>query len=147
MNILIAWFSFSLISLLFTLLLKYPVVFFGAIIWPWYGKFIYLLAGTVIALAIWGYFKRDIRGWWAAMFNATFWPLSTAVTFLRGGMLDLYRQMGMNGQQLSLLANEKFINVIFGTMFFFVVLSLGAVVYSRRYFNSSTAPAPLLSSA
>lgn len=146
MNILIVWFSFGLISILFTLLLKYPVVFFGAIIWPWYGKVIYGLAGTVIALALWGYIKRDIRGWWAAMFNATFWPLSAAVTFLRGGMLDLYRQMGMNGQQLSLLGNEKFINVIFGTMFFFVVLSLGAVVYSRRYFNSNPATAPLLSS-
>lgn len=147
MNVLIVWFGFCLLSLPFSLSMRYPRVFFGMILFGWAGKALYLvLALLPLAVAVWGYIRRNILGWWSALFYSTFWPISAAVTFLRIDIFELYRKMGMNEQQLLFLHNRSFVTAIVSFTVVLMVLALAGVIYSRRYFNSdaeaTVAPSP-----
>ncbi len=143
MNVLIVWFGFSLLTLPFSLFMRYPRVIFGVILFGFLGKVLYLvLALLPLAVAEWGYIRRKILGWWAGLFYSTFWPISAAVTFLRGDILELYRKMGMSEQQLLLLHNRSFVTAIVSFAGVMMACSLAGVLYSRRYFNSEAEAIP-----
>jgi hypothetical protein len=63
---------------------------------------ILLMTGHAIlsALAAWLVFRRDYLGWAISLFKTLFWAASWLVTLLSRDLVDVYRQMGLNEQQL-----------------------------------------------
>jgi hypothetical protein len=64
----------------------------------------FLASGAVFAACAVGLYRLKIAAWWAVLAMHLFWGASTAVTFSRLSMTDLYVRMGVSGEQLELMS-------------------------------------------
>jgi MFS family permease len=140
MNVLISLFALSVLCGPFSLFSPYPAVVFAIPIWGLPGKLILLVSLSAEAVALWGFVKADIRGWWVAMFSSAFWIASSSALFFRhDSLITLYEKMGMNTQAMKSMQGAFAVGGVF--VIIMVVGRLVAIIYSRRYFPSD-APFP-----
>lgn len=133
MNVLIVLFAISIFFTPFSLFSSYPALMFGTLIWGLSKILVMLAYVTAEGIALWGYLKTDIRGWWVSVVATVFWTLSSVVTLMRGNLGSLYERMGISPQQLKVF-NGPFLVVFMALGLLFVLAKLGAIIYSRRYF-------------
>jgi hypothetical protein len=127
----------------YTLLLAFTTPLF-----PFFGRYLTGLLGTgallllaaVDAVVAILFFRLQIAGWWLAVVAMTFRMVSAAVTFARGNLFQAYSRMGWSQKQLQLMEG----NPMFRSSAFlwwslgFMVLYLGFLLWTRRYFPSAS---------
>lgn len=135
-----------------SLMLAYPVV--GLLFalafpaFPFFGIFLTGLPALVLMVllaAVSAYLAREVyllhlNGWRGAVALTLFYVLSSAVTFARIPLLDLYRQMGIPAEQVELM--KPLIAAMNPLLYVvpFAVGALGFLLYVRRYFGSAAGP-------
>lgn len=138
MYVLIVLFVLTLIGVPFTLFSGHPILLFGTLLWGTakvVAMTIYLLAEII---ALWGFIKVDLRGWWAALFITALWMLSTLVTLARGNITSLYERMGFAASTRMLQGKILIFGLVIGLLY--VIGKLAAIIYSRRYFAPASTP-------
>lgn len=137
MTVLIALFAMSLVAAPISLAGPYPAAVFGFIIFGLAGRLIYLVYFAAEGIALWGYLKYDIRGWWTGLLVTSFWTLSSIATIARGNLFAMYRQMGTPEKQIDMIQKTHMLGVIWTLVVVYACVKLVAIVYSRRYFVAS----------
>lgn len=132
------WFgvgSFSMLSM--PVGFKSVLPFFGVLI----GGPVAGLAFVVLGLAwIWlamGFYRLKSAAWWGALVLIVIFGASTAVTFTRVDMMDLYRQMGYPEKQIELIKQSSFISseaMAWWTAVSFLLI-LGYLFWIRKHFR------------
>ena len=103
LTVLGCWLALSAISPLFVFFTPYPVIIFGRPLFGVAGKLVILTFGVVSAFAAWGFFTRNVRGWWVAFISNVFWVASEIYTITRFDIFQLYKEMGMDSQALVMM--------------------------------------------
>jgi uncharacterized membrane protein len=86
-------------------------------------------------------FRLKLTGWWIAVVALLVRVASAILTFLRGGLLDVYSKMGMSSKQLEMMSVNPALRpgVMIWSSLVFTLLFLGYMIWIKRYF---VRPAP-----
>ena len=113
--------------------------FFGTILTGISGAAVVLTLIPCLAYLAWSIYRLSINAWWCALLLTIAWALSTAVTFSRVSILDLYEKMNYSEQQLESM--RQFMPYD-STMVLMFVLSFAAffayLLYTKRFFKPNT---------
>ena len=74
--------------------------FFGVFLSGWAGIAGYLVLTTAWAVAAWGIYRLDIRGWWLIFVALILLSVSTWVTYARNDISVMYALMGLPASQI-----------------------------------------------
>ena len=113
--------------------------FFGTILTGSAGMLAVLMASVLCAATAWGLGRLRSEAWAGALALTVAWSVSGYLTFRNMTMLDLYRKMNFPDDQLRVmgqmaLPDMSSLMAMYGAG---VVLLLGVLVYSRRYFHGA----------
>jgi len=128
-------FGFWAVSMPLTVFYGFAIPFFGSILTGLSGAGVVLLVTLLAGYVAWGTYRLSINAWWCAVLLITAWALSTAITFSRVSILDLYEKMNFSEQQLDIIKqfsiSQDYMVLFFGL---WAVGLLGYLLYTRRYF-------------
>lgn len=120
-------------------LLVMPISYHG--LFPFFGM---LLSGAVIYIVLaltWVYcayaiYKLDPNGWWIILVGLCAVSVSSAITYPRYDMNEVYQQMGFSAEQIALVRKFGFYgkNLMWTSLISTVPL-LGYLFYVRKYFS------------
>jgi len=123
-------------SALFTGFYRGTIPFFGFILSGIPGAAVALVMMLLSAYAAWGTYRLDIKAWWYSVLLIIALALSTAITFSRVSIWDLYEKMNFPKQQMDMMKQYGVPQT--STMAVLVGLwSIGLLaylLYTRRYF-------------
>lgn len=90
------------IPMMFTTPFSYGAVlpFFGVFLSGWAGIAGYLVLTTAWAMAAWGIYRLDIRGWWLILVALILLGVSSFVTYARNDISVMYELMGLPASQI-----------------------------------------------
>jgi ABC-type microcin C transport system permease subunit YejB len=114
------------------------------------AAFLVLLAVSVLSgFAAVLIYRRDFVGWALALFNAIFGIANMFITFAGHDMLQIYREMGLNEQQLqSFQQFPQMPRMIWLMTLPVTIVYLALLLYTKRFFpraGTSTPPSSLSS--
>jgi len=138
-----------LLALLFLFLLCiiawHLAIFFQAM-FPLFGKLmfgrqmVYLIAFCIVALygLIYGVFRLKIWAWWAALIYFTLLTVSVIMTFTRYNFYQIVSMMNLLEYEMEFLGKVTVLHdyCLVGLFALPLLLILGLLIYSRRYFVS-----------
>jgi len=120
-------------------------------LFPFFGRYLVGIPAAIAFLAMAmldaylavALFRLKITGWWVAVVALGLRLISSAITFRRGDLLGAYAKMGWKQAQLNAMgSNPLFMSgAILWWSLGFVLVFLGYVIWLRRYFQASAAPA------
>jgi MFS family permease len=115
--------------------------FFGTILTGIPGAALVLTLILCLAYLARSIYRLSINAWWCALLLTIAWAVSTAVTFSRVSILDLYKKMNMPEQQLESM--RQFMPHS-STMILMFALSFAAffayLLYTKKFFKPNTPP-------
>ncbi len=115
--------------------------FFGTILTGIPGAAVVLTLIPCLAYLAWSIYRLSINAWWCALLLTIAWAVSTAVTFSRVSILDLYEKMNYSEQQLESMGRYMPHNT---TMVLMFALSFAAflayLLYTKKFFKPNTPP-------
>jgi len=129
-------FGFWAASMLFMGCHRWTIPFFGFILSGVTGGAVVLIVMFISAYLAWGTYRLDIKAWWCSLFWIIIWALSTAITFSRVSISDLYEKMSFSRQQIDMIKQSGVLQTPIMAVPF-VLWSLGLLaylLYIRRYF-------------
>jgi MFS family permease len=110
--------------------------FFGTILSGISGAAVVLVLILCMAYLAWGTYRLRINAWWCAVLLTIGWGVSTAITFSRISILELYEKMNFPEEQLKSMREFMPHN---STMVLMFVVSfavfLGYLLYTRKFFK------------
>lgn len=74
--------------------------FFGVYLSGWAGIAGYLVLTTAWAMAAWGIYRLDLRGWWLIFVALILFGVSSFVTYARNDISVMYELMGLPASQI-----------------------------------------------
>ncbi len=117
--------------------------FFGTILTGISGAAVVLTLIPCLAYLAWSIYRLSINAWWCALLLTIAWAVSTAVTFSRIGIWDLYEKMNIPEQQLESMGRYMPHNT---TMVLMFALSFAAffayLLYTKKFFKPNTPVIP-----
>jgi hypothetical protein len=139
------WLCFGILTML-----TLPIAYHG--VFAFFGTFLTGIPGSIASLALAAilcycaraFYKLEIRGWWLLVATLVIFSISTAFTYSRHDISEMYRVIGYPEQQIALIQKISFVTtdmIAWGTL---VSLALTAcyLVYVRRFFpRGAIAPA------
>jgi hypothetical protein len=116
----------------------------GMAVLPFFGNFLAGLPAVAVAVCLaaiwcwvaWALYRLDIRGWWASIAITVLVGTSTAMTYSRHSMTEMFRLMGYPQRQLDIMqaiAMPQWVLVL--KTFVWALVILGYLLYIRRYFR------------
>lgn len=116
----------------------YGMVFpaFGVILEGVPALLVMLAIAALNAWIAWQAYHLKMTGWWVALGWHLIWGVSTAVTFSRIDLMDLYQKMNFSAEQLKPMAPlvGSFGKSLAWYLAGFLAVYLGFWVYCRKYF-------------
>ena len=121
--------------------------FMGLYNWvlPFFGCVLSGPVGAVVAVALmflmgyisWGTWHLRMTAWWCAVVSTFAWMVSTALTFTRMDLMQLYERMNFPAQQLELMKQTPMPHGPAMVAFFVVwfVGFLAYLFYTKKYFK------------
>jgi MFS family permease len=118
------------------------VVYHGVM--PFFGVLLSGVLGTAMILAmiaLWGYcawatYRRETAGWWVLLISFGVLMVSSALTFARVDLMEMYRMMGYPEKQIEQL--QKYSSFMGGHCLLFMSITslpfLGYLLYVKKYF-------------
>jgi hypothetical protein len=125
--------------------LYYFLMAFAVPVYPFFGRYLtglpaglaLLTAAALEAVLVALFYKKQIVGWWIAIFVLLFRCAAMGFTFGHANLLDAYAKLGMSGRQLDMLrANPMFSSgLIMWWGVVYIVPFLAYLIWTRRYFT------------
>jgi hypothetical protein len=120
------------------------IPFFGIFLVGLPGELLYLVLAAFWIYAAWAMYRLDSRGWWAAFIGLCLFPISAAITYHQLGIMEFYKLAGYSGKELATIQQFSFLQ---GNNAAWLTLAsavpwLAYLLFVKRYFNPSPAPAP-----
>ncbi len=121
------------------------LVAYGCVV-PLFGVFISGAAGAVaialLAIVLiylaWGTYRLQMAAWWGTLVLWIVGILNSAVTFSRGGLMELYEKMGLPAEQLEMVRKSGLVESLaqWGPLASLVggAAVVACLLYVRRYF-------------
>ncbi len=132
--ILVAWEALGTCAFL-GVLIHPAALLFGKLILGFPAVLIMLAYSLVAGMSAWLMYHREFAGWALATFKAGFSLVSGVASFWGRDWMQLYRDMGMNGQQLRIFEMfPRFMPALIVLSLVFVVGILAFLIYARKYF-------------
>jgi hypothetical protein len=115
------------------------VPFFGVLLHGIPGTFVVVLAASLWGYAAWATYRLQQVGWWIVAIGMLVWATSAMVTFARMDMLEMFRLMGYQEQQLTLMKQTNILGgpAVFIVTAFWLLLAYGYLLYVKRYFRQA----------
>lgn len=120
-----------------------PIAYHG--VFPFFGTFLigplgtvfYIIMGLVWAYSAYAIYKLDQRGWWLIFVSLCLFSISTAITYSRHGVMELYRLMGYPEDQIAQIQKFNFFkgNAVVWSSLISTVPVLGYLFYVRKFFK------------
>jgi hypothetical protein len=111
------------------------------------GAVVIALLAIVLIYLAWGTYRLQMAAWWGTVVLWIVGILNSAVTFSRGGLMELYEKMGLPAEQLELIRKSGLVESLaqWGPLASLVGGSavVACLLYVRRYFvqaSSSEGP-------
>jgi len=125
-------------SALFTGFYRWTIPFFGFILSGIPGATVALVIMLLSAYNAWGTYRLDIKAWWCSVLLIIALALSTAITFSRVSIWDLYEKINFPKQQMDMMKQSGVLQtstmVVLGGLWSLGLLAY--LLYIRRYFVS-----------
>jgi hypothetical protein len=122
-----------------TMLWAYKTVlpFFGVLVVGTPAKAIFILFTAVMGYCAWAVYRLKPVGWWIALIAYALFMISGIITFARVNLMDLFRQMGLPGEQIAQMQQTRFLNghYIIWYMIGFTVPFFGFLIYVKKFFQ------------
>jgi hypothetical protein len=123
------------------MMLLMPVMGQGVL--PFFGMFLTGLPGGLLCLvlaAFWAYcawrlYKMDVRGWWLILIAMVVFMVSSALTYARHDMLEMYQLMGYPQAQIDQMRNMGLLtgHGMLWLMLLFVAPFFGYMLFVKKY--------------
>jgi hypothetical protein len=102
------------------------------------GAVVIALLAIVLIYLAWGTYRLQMAAWWGTVVLWIVGILNSAVTFSRGGLMELYEKMGLPAEQLELIRKSGLVESLaqWGPLASLVGGSavVACLLYVRRYF-------------
>jgi hypothetical protein len=129
------WECLGALAVLSLLMVRANVVFGIVVRGP--GAILLMTAHAVLSgIAAWLLYRRDYLGWAISLFKSLFWAASWVVTLLTRDIMDIYREMGFNEQQLQVfrqlphLQSVGFVLSMSGFAIYWIL-----ILYTKKFFS------------
>lgn len=113
--------------------------FFGTILTGISGAAVVLTLALCLAYLAWSIYRLSINAWWCALLLTIAWAVSTAVTFSRISIWDLYEKMNMPEEQLEsmrqFMPHDSTMLLMFAISF---AAFLAYLLYTKKFFKQNT---------
>jgi hypothetical protein len=116
-----------------------PVFPFFGFYWKgWPAVLLILAACGAFGWSAWGLYRLRKSAWWANLAVTLFFMASYIVTFTRGGLMEMYRQMELPAQTMKVLEENPFLqNQWIGLAgLLYVIPYAGLMLFVRKYFQT-----------
>jgi hypothetical protein len=129
------WQGLGALSLLAIMFFRVTFVF-GVILHGAAAVLVLLTYSALSGYAAWAIFRQKLIGWQIALFFAGFGAINMLVTYVRHpDMLQLYREMGFNGQALRIYEQfPQFLPVVWVGTIVGITAFLVFLLYTRKFF-------------
>jgi hypothetical protein len=94
--------AFSISSMLSLAVFRFVVPMFGAFISGTAGAIAVALIAVILAYLAWGTYHLRMAAWWGTLLFGIAGSLSTAITFARADLAEMYRQQGFSADQVEM---------------------------------------------
>jgi hypothetical protein len=120
------------------------VPLFGTILTGGFGAAIALVSAILLGYVAWGAYGLDVKAWWCAVLLVIVWGASTAITFSRVSVMELYEKMDLPSQQLEAMKQAMLPQASWMVLFcvLWAAVALGYLLFTHRYFRAPAAVHP-----
>jgi hypothetical protein len=136
------WLAFSAVSLLAAPLIQKGVVpFFGSLVTGGAATTLQLLCAAILIYLAWGTYRLRIAAWWLTLIFFAVFSASSALTFTRVSIQELYKKLGYSEQQLDALRGIQLFSgnsAAWWSIGFFLLFLL-FMLWIRKYFRPPAA--------
>jgi hypothetical protein len=119
----------------------YPIApFFGMLTTGAAARAYYLILGIIWLYAAWALYRLDRRGWWVVFVAITASTLSSAITFSRHDVAEIYALLHYPAQQVAIIQKFGFGSrtMLWSTMLW-IVPAIIYLLYIRKFFVAAKA--------
>jgi hypothetical protein len=81
---------------------RFVVPLFGSFVAGTTGAAVVVLIGIVLAYLAWGTYHLQMTAWWGALLLGIAGSLSSAITFARADLAEMYKQQGFSAEQVEM---------------------------------------------
>jgi hypothetical protein len=129
------WQALGVLSVLAVLFMRVTFVF-GVVLHGAAAVLVLLSQSVLSGYAAWAIFRQKLIGWQIALTLASFWTVSTLVTFVRKpDLLQLYREMGFSAPMLDTYQQfPQILSVTWVGMAVGMTALLVFLLYTRKFF-------------
>lgn len=131
-------FAFTAFYYLATGVAKPLLPFFGVYLTGIRGAIGLLLLAALEAYFSRAFFRLKPTGWWIAVFTRGLFLISTAITFTRNNLMDVYVKIGMSSREMQQLNSNPIVHsravLFFGLSF--SLIFFGYLLWLKKYFKN-----------
>lgn len=132
------WAAFSALSMCIMPAMHSVAPFFGLLLSGVAGAVFYLCLAAIWAYAGWRLYHLDLRGWWIVVVALVLFAISSAITYSRHDLGEVYARMGYGVQETAQIQGLIGSHFPVWSSLIFVVPLLGYFFYIRRFFIRAT---------
>jgi hypothetical protein len=130
--------AFAAVSMPTLIAYKCVMPLFGVVLSGTAGAAAIGLIALALAYLAWGTYRLQMLAWWGTLLYGLAATLSSAVTFWRGDLMQMYEKMGLPAEQIERIRKMGIVETMSqlgpGMTLAFGVAWFGYLVYVRRYF-------------
>lgn len=130
--------------LIFSITTSVSMIFVGPAVLPVFGMFVIgvpakLILAVMVGIwiyAIRGFYRLDGKAWWIVVVMMAIFFVSSAITYARVDILEIYPALGYSPQQIAEIAKFNFMKgpMMVGFTLLWSVPLFGYLIYLRRFF-------------
>jgi hypothetical protein len=118
---------------------RWTTPFFGFVLSGIPGAAVVLIYVVLFAYAAWGTYRLQVNAWWCGLLLTIISGMSTGITFLRVGLLELYETMHVPRETIAMIEGLSVFQsssylLLWGAA---IIGFLMFIIYTKRYFKAS----------